>query len=93
MRNRDWITGIMIREEQIKEGEREHYLLCPDCEKWFDMRDLAAVFRHQHFISEAVDVAFTHTTKKGKPSEVYSSIKGRMVKLRLRERKSLSLPA
>ncbi|HEY1020875.1 MAG TPA: hypothetical protein VGE06_01125 [Flavisolibacter sp.] len=74
-------------EKQIPESEREHYLQCPDCEEWMDMRDLADVFRHQHFIRENLSVSFSHTIKLGKPDEVYSRIKGRMVTLRLRKRK------
>lgn len=74
-------------EKQIPESEREHYLQCPDCNGWIDMRDLADVFRHQHYIRENMIVSFSHTTKQGKPGEVYSRIKGRFVTLRLRKRK------
>lgn len=78
----------MENAKQIPDSEREHFMLCPDCKNWFDMRDLAAVFRHQHFITEDLPVAFTHTTKHGKPTEIYSVLKGRMVTLRLLERKN-----
>ena len=29
--------------------EREHYNFCPDCQLWFDMRDLEQVMDHFHF--------------------------------------------
>lgn len=74
-------------EKQIPESSREHYLQCPDCDGWMDMRDLADVFRHQHYIRENMSVSFSHTIKQGKPGEVYSRLKGRMVTLRLRKRR------
>lgn len=54
---------------------------CPDCDGWLDMRDLADVFRHQHYMEEKLVVSFSHATKQGIPGEVYCCFKGRMVPL------------
>ena len=27
--------------------EREHFIQCPDCSEWIDMRDLGAVLAHE----------------------------------------------
>lgn len=34
--------------DKIPDKEREHFMRCPKCEEWFDMRDLSQVFEHEH---------------------------------------------
>jgi hypothetical protein len=39
-------TGIDA--DGIAETEADHFMKCPGCGQWFDMRDLAQVFEHVH---------------------------------------------
>ena len=32
----------------LPETESDHFMKCPGCGQWFDMRDLAQVFSHVH---------------------------------------------
>jgi hypothetical protein len=32
----------------IAQTEADHFMKCPDCGQWFDMRDLAQVLAHVH---------------------------------------------
>ena len=32
----------------IPQTEADHHMQCPDCGKWFDMRDLGQVLDHVH---------------------------------------------
>jgi hypothetical protein len=32
----------------VSENEADHFMKCPACSQWFDMRDLAQVVEHVH---------------------------------------------
>jgi uncharacterized C2H2 Zn-finger protein len=32
--------------ESVAKTEADHFMKCPGCGRWFDMRDLGAVFEH-----------------------------------------------
>jgi hypothetical protein len=46
--------------------ERRHYMKCPDCGDYFDMRDLQQVFNHFHK-SAYVRANYSHSIKVGEP--------------------------
>jgi hypothetical protein len=43
-------TGVDA--DGVAETEADHFMKCPVCEQWFDMRDLAQVVEHAHDDSE-----------------------------------------
>jgi hypothetical protein len=43
-------TGVDA--DGVAETEVDHFMKCPVCEQWFDMRDLAQVAEHVHDDSE-----------------------------------------
>ena len=61
----------------------EHHLQCPDCGGWFDMRDLAAVFAHQHWLeTKPPDVHCSHVQQAGKPEAFFVKKGGTILTLR-----------
>jgi uncharacterized C2H2 Zn-finger protein len=69
----------------MQNGERkleEHFMRCPDCGDVFDMRDLKAVFDHEHWMAEKLNVSFSHVKKLGRENEVYVKAGARMVTLK-----------
>jgi hypothetical protein len=50
----------------LDKEERRHYMKCPDCGQYFDMRDLQDVFSHFHK-SAAVKVNYSHSIRIGDP--------------------------
>jgi hypothetical protein len=50
----------------LRPGEKKHYMKCPDCGEYFDMRDLQDVFNHFHK-SAAVKAEYTHSIRVGEP--------------------------
>jgi hypothetical protein len=67
----------------IDEKEREHYVYCMQCEAWYDLRDLKAVFDHEHWMKKMPDLRFSHVRKKGKTDEIYFKQRGKVITLRL----------
>lgn len=65
----------------VPNRDREHYMKCPICERYFDMRDLAQVIGHEHW-PETPPVTFSHSVKAGRESEVHVPTKRGMVTLR-----------
>ena len=59
----------------ISLAERRHYMKCPDCGGYFDMRDLQDVFNHFHK-SASIEADYTHSVRIGEPIE-YSKRKRR----------------
>jgi hypothetical protein len=37
-----------IDADGVARAEADHFMKCPGCGEWFDMRDLAQVFSHLH---------------------------------------------
>ena len=68
--------------ERIDEKEKEHFMKCEACHQWFDMRDLSAVFDHEHWMKEKPEVSFSHAKKKGAENEVYVKMRDKMITLR-----------
>ena len=48
----------------ISQAERRHYMKCPDCGHYFDMRDLQDVFNHFHK-SATIRADYTHSIRIG----------------------------
>lgn len=76
------VGKINSMEKEQTNREEEHLMRCPDCGENFDMRDLVAVFDHQHWIQEKPPVHFSHVTRQGEPNEVYVKVREKMVTLR-----------
>lgn len=70
----------------IPPEDREHFMKCPVCESYFDMRDLTQVVAHQHW-PEPAPVSFTHSVKLGKEDEVHLPTKRGMITLRYKKQK------
>jgi hypothetical protein len=45
-------------------GERRHFMNCPDCGNYFDMRDLQDVFNHFH-TSNKLLANYSHSIRVG----------------------------
>jgi hypothetical protein len=60
--------------EEINEEEREHYLQCPECKEWFDMRNLNEVFRHEHYLQRVPQLHYSYSVKVGKPVIYYKNL-------------------
>lgn len=69
-------------DKQTPNSEEEHRMLCPDCGESFDMRDLSAVFDHQHWMKKKPEASFSHVIKQGTVNEVYVKVRKRMLTLR-----------
>ncbi|HEY0041741.1 MAG TPA: hypothetical protein VGB71_13810 [Flavisolibacter sp.] len=72
-------------EQQATSNRNEHYMQCPDCDEWFDMRDLEAVFNHEHWIHEKIGVRFSHVKKLGRENEVYIKAGNKMITLKVQK--------
>jgi hypothetical protein len=77
------VSKLNSMENEQQSQEQGHWMQCPDCGKDFDMRDLGAVFDHQHWINEKPSVHFSHVTMRGKLTEVYVKVREKIVTLRL----------
>ena len=53
--------------EHISEAEREHFMQCPKCNHWFDMRNLDEVFSHEHYLQRVPVLQYSYSIKVGKP--------------------------
>jgi uncharacterized C2H2 Zn-finger protein len=42
------MTKPGIDADGVAENEADHFMKCPACSQWFDMRDLAQVVEHIH---------------------------------------------
>jgi hypothetical protein len=42
------MTKPGIDADGVAENEADHFMKCPGCDQWFDMRDLASVLVHVH---------------------------------------------
>jgi hypothetical protein len=42
------MTKPGIDADGVAENEADHFIRCPACSQWFDMRDLAQVVEHIH---------------------------------------------
>jgi hypothetical protein len=42
------MTKPGIDADGVPENEADHFMKCPACSQWFDMRDLAQVVEHVH---------------------------------------------
>lgn len=73
----------------VPDRDREHFMKCPTCECYFDMRDLAQVVEHEHW-DETPAVTFSHSVKVGKESEVHVPTKRGMVTLRPAKRQEVT---
>jgi hypothetical protein len=67
---------------QIEQKESEHFMKCPVCEEWFDMRDLALVFEHEHWLKEKPAFSFSHVKMVGKDNEVYIKVGRKMITMK-----------
>jgi len=53
--------------KDINETEREHFMQCPKCNLWFDMRNLDGVFSHEHYLQRVPVLEYSYSVKVGKP--------------------------
>jgi phage terminase large subunit GpA-like protein len=44
----------------IPNDDKKHYLHCPECGEYFDMRNLASVLEHQHFSMPLPNIHYAH---------------------------------
>ena len=49
--------------------ERRHFMKCPDCGNYFDMRDLEDVFNHFHKSNQVL--VYSRSVKVGEPDDTY----------------------
>ena len=83
----------MKQQEKDKVERSKHHLQCPDCLHWFDMRDLEAVIKHQHWVEQKpADVSFSHVRELGNEKEFFVKRAGKMITRRLRENNRPSPP-
>ncbi|MDB5251548.1 MAG: hypothetical protein JWP27_717 [Flaviaesturariibacter sp.] len=65
----------MKRNQQKRGSDREHFMVCPHCRQEFDMRDLNAVFSHEHSDAPMPEVPFTHAEKRPATTAFYQSLR------------------
>jgi hypothetical protein len=65
----------MKKAKRPAEDEREHFMKCPHCNQAFDMRDLNAVFSHEHSGSPMPPVPFSHAEKRPATTAFYQTLK------------------
>ena len=73
----------MDEEKKNRIDDSEHHYQCPECGEWFDLRDLAAVFAHEHWMEVKPIVSFSHVKLLGKEEEVYVKVRNKMLTLKL----------
>ena len=76
------IDFVSVMENGLEKKEREHFMKCPDCGHWFDMRDLAEVISHEHWMPQKPEISFSHVKMVGKENEVYIKFGNRLVTMR-----------
>jgi hypothetical protein len=52
---------------ELPQEDRQHYLHCPHCGNFFDMRDLMAVLLHQHQAEPLPKLEYSHAKKATLP--------------------------
>jgi hypothetical protein len=72
----------MNQKSECNEKEREHFMKCPMCSDWFDMRDLTEVFEHEHWLEEKPSASFSHVKMIGRENEVYLKVGNTMVTMK-----------
>ena len=65
-----------------KKEDSDHYMRCPGCEDWFDMRDLEQVMEHEHWLVVKPVIQFSHVKKIGNQAETFIKVNSKMVTLK-----------
>jgi uncharacterized C2H2 Zn-finger protein len=52
--------------QYLSQSERRHFMKCPDCGNYFDMRDLEDVFNHFHKSNQLL-ATYSHSIRVGEP--------------------------
>lgn len=66
----------------LNQKDKEHFMKCPVCAEWFDMRDLTNVFEHEHWLEEKPAFSFSHSKIVGRDSEVYIKVGRKMITMK-----------
>ena len=72
----------MEMRRQLDEKEKNHFMKCPVCSDWFDMRDLTEVFQHEHWLEEKPSASFSHVKLIGRDNEVYVKFGNKIVTMK-----------
>ena len=72
----------MEMRSQLDEKEEKHFMKCPVCSDWFDMRDLTEVFQHEHWLEEKPSASFSHVKLIGQDNEVYVKFGNKIVTMK-----------